>query len=219
MNGDVRYLPCGFCGVTLGGSHQCPGCGTWWSRRNFHFGEYQPLYHKGTPEIFDLISDFPGGPLKFVWSGFDHDDEQAMEVFAAGVSELFFGKRYRFSTPPSYRDEDGALLDLFVPEAAPLREDPEERRLRNMGCSDEEIDAYNRIKSLKLDVLNPKKLAEKFLSLIVARNRELNLKCEGCGRMVDPKTCWCGDKIDHPYMDGHSGIPQGCICHYAKKEG
>jgi len=41
--------------------------------------------------------------------------------------------------------------------------------------------------------------------------------CQGCKREIDPKTCWCGDKIDHPYMDGHCGVPQGCICHFPKK--
>lgn len=42
--------------------------------------------------------------------------------------------------------------------------------------------------------------------------------CPGCKREIDPKTCWCGDKIDHPYMDGHSGVPQGCVCHFPKKQ-
>jgi hypothetical protein len=38
------------------------------------------------------------------------------------------------------------------------------------------------------------------------------VKCEGCGSFIDPTTCGCGYPIDHPYMDGHSGIPQGCSC-------
>ena len=41
--------------------------------------------------------------------------------------------------------------------------------------------------------------------------------CPGCKREIDPATCWCGDKIDHPYMDGHSGVPQGCVCNFPKK--
>ena len=53
--------------------------------------------------------------------------------------------------------------------------------------------------------------------VVPAQHPDRLVKCEGCGRMTDPTTCGCGYPIDHPYMDGHSGIPQGCICHYTTK--
>ena len=40
--------------------------------------------------------------------------------------------------------------------------------------------------------------------------------CPSCYREIDPEVCWCGDPIDHPYFDNHSGIPMGCHCGFAK---
>jgi hypothetical protein len=42
--------------------------------------------------------------------------------------------------------------------------------------------------------------------------------CEGCGNMIDPDTCGCGDSIDHPAMAyGHAPIPMGCDCGRVKE--
>jgi hypothetical protein len=35
--------------------------------------------------------------------------------------------------------------------------------------------------------------------------------CMGCGSLIDPTTCGCGDAITHAY-DGHGPIPMGCDC-------
>jgi hypothetical protein len=37
-------------------------------------------------------------------------------------------------------------------------------------------------------------------------------KCKGCGEMVEPDICWCGQSIDHGY-DNHPAIPMGCNCY------
>jgi hypothetical protein len=171
MNGDVRYQPCGFCGVKLGGGLQCPDCGTWWTSRNFHFGQYQISNNKGIPEIYGSFSDFFGGPKEPVWLGFDEDDGQAMEVLAVEDQGWLFGEKFYKSTSPLHRDDDGVLLDLSVPAGVATEEYLEEIRLQNRGLTDEEIEVYKRIRALKLDVLNPAELAEEFVALVVERNR------------------------------------------------
>lgn len=43
--------------------------------------------------------------------------------------------------------------------------------------------------------------------------------CAGCGNMVDSFTCHCGDYIDkHGIGSGHSPVPMGCTCGYAKED-
>lgn len=37
MRTNAYLHPCGFCGVDLEVSLKCPGCGVWWSHRNFWF--------------------------------------------------------------------------------------------------------------------------------------------------------------------------------------
>lgn len=37
-------------------------------------------------------------------------------------------------------------------------------------------------------------------------------KCNGCGEMVDPDICWCGQSINHGY-DNHVAVPMGCNCY------
>ena len=38
--------------------------------------------------------------------------------------------------------------------------------------------------------------------------------CTGCGNVIDPSTCWCGDAIDEQGSshDNHHPIPMGCEC-------
>lgn len=38
-------------------------------------------------------------------------------------------------------------------------------------------------------------------------------KCAGCGEMIDPDTCWCGQSINHG-VDNHPIVPMGCKCYY-----
>lgn len=41
--------------------------------------------------------------------------------------------------------------------------------------------------------------------------------CDFCGNEVDPELCWCGDNLEgHGQFDGHSPVPWGCTCGYAK---
>lgn len=40
--------------------------------------------------------------------------------------------------------------------------------------------------------------------------------CGSCHNMIDETCCCCGSPIDH-YPDGHSPIPMGCRCGYAKQ--
>lgn len=41
--------------------------------------------------------------------------------------------------------------------------------------------------------------------------------CKGCGNRIDPQTCHCGDLIEgHGTWAGHSPVPLGCTCGYAK---
>lgn len=47
--------------------------------------------------------------------------------------------------------------------------------------------------------------------LEMGRIRAAGRICEGCGNEIDPETCGCGSRIDHPW-DGHSPIPMGCDC-------
>ena len=55
-----------------------------------------------------------------------------------------------------------------------------------------------------------KKLAKKY------RMNQVDI-CPNCGRECDPTTCWCGDDHRKSYGDGgHSHIPMGCVCGYAK---
>lgn len=156
----------------LGASLQCPGCRTWWSRRNFSFDEYNPLPNKGIPEVYGLVSEFSGAPLIRIWTGFDEDDGQAMEILAAQEPGWLFGEKFYKGPSSLHRDEDGVTLDLFVPEAAPIHLDSVESRLRNSGCNDAEIETYKRLRAMTFQILDPLKLAEKFLSLVVEKNRE-----------------------------------------------
>ena len=43
--------------------------------------------------------------------------------------------------------------------------------------------------------------------------------CPSCKYQIDPDYCWCGEgKENHGYRDGHSFIPMGCQCGFAKGE-
>lgn len=35
--------------------------------------------------------------------------------------------------------------------------------------------------------------------------------CQGCGQLIDPETCWCGEEITH-WPEGHLPRPMGCDC-------
>lgn len=37
-------------------------------------------------------------------------------------------------------------------------------------------------------------------------------KCNGCGEMIDPDVCWCGESINHGHGN-HSIAPMGCNCY------
>lgn len=37
-------------------------------------------------------------------------------------------------------------------------------------------------------------------------------KCNGCGGMIDPDTCSCGQSINHG-ADNHPIVPMGCSCY------
>ena len=42
--------------------------------------------------------------------------------------------------------------------------------------------------------------------------------CPECGNVVDPEICHCGNPINrHGMEDGHSPVPMGCTCGYAKQ--
>jgi predicted amidophosphoribosyltransferase len=42
--------------------------------------------------------------------------------------------------------------------------------------------------------------------------------CPRCENEIDPEVCHCGDYIkDHGYNSGHSPVPMGCTCGYAKE--
>lgn len=44
--------------------------------------------------------------------------------------------------------------------------------------------------------------------------------CDGCNRWTDPTTCHCGDYEKSHYIGygpGHSFVPMGCACGYAKR--
>jgi hypothetical protein len=47
--------------------------------------------------------------------------------------------------------------------------------------------------------------------------KDLNPICPRCKNEIDPETCWCGDWIkDHGTFCGHSPVPMGCHCFFAK---
>lgn len=38
-------------------------------------------------------------------------------------------------------------------------------------------------------------------------------RCPGCGKMIDPDWCWCGEHVDnHTLGSGHMPVPVGCEC-------
>ena len=44
-------------------------------------------------------------------------------------------------------------------------------------------------------------------------------QCPACNCQIDPDYCWCGEgRENHGYRDGHSFIPMGCRCGFAKGE-
>lgn len=46
---------------------------------------------------------------------------------------------------------------------------------------------------------------------------EVRPKCPDCGRDIDPDYCHCGVRMDrHTEGDGHSPVPMGCVCGFAK---
>lgn len=45
------------------------------------------------------------------------------------------------------------------------------------------------------------------------------IRCEGCGWIIDPTTCWCGESIPGGHCDNHSPVPAGCTCSYTDAEG
>ena len=43
------------------------------------------------------------------------------------------------------------------------------------------------------------------------------IECNYCYQEIDVNTCHCGDLIsDHGIGSGHSPVPMGCMCGYAK---
>jgi hypothetical protein len=88
----------------------------WWEERNFVFSRYLLSPNKGAPELYDQELDRGHGEVE--WLGFDEDDGQAMEVFAAEYEGYLFGERF-FYTPPQLEDEEeGFVQDFgFDPEA------------------------------------------------------------------------------------------------------
>lgn len=115
MNGDPRHHPCGFCGAEV---HQfrCVGCGVWWTQRNFSFpsGNYGDLPNKGVPELLERVYERPSPGKTMVWSGYDEDDSQVMEVFAAECEGWLCGENFRGPTSSLFRDDDDTVLDLVV---------------------------------------------------------------------------------------------------------
>ena len=43
--------------------------------------------------------------------------------------------------------------------------------------------------------------------------------CKSCWNTVDPEVCHCGTetKKHNAYLDGHTPVPMGCSCGYAKR--
>lgn len=96
MSSPVGH-PCGFCDTLLSSLH-CGVCGTWWSDRNF-CSSYDIPDNKGLPELYGMIEQPPPGHhvdsrLWAEWLGFDEDDRQAMEVYAAECSGWLLGEKF-----------------------------------------------------------------------------------------------------------------------------
>lgn len=48
---------------------------------------------------------------------------------------------------------------------------------------------------------------------------EIRMTCPGCGNIIDPTTCGCGDAITHnAFQWGHEPVPMGCDCMRARAE-
>jgi hypothetical protein len=44
-------------------------------------------------------------------------------------------------------------------------------------------------------------------------SNEPDVKCPGCGKVIDPATCHCGETIGPNIVhDNHHPIPAGCDC-------
>jgi hypothetical protein len=43
-----------------------------------------------------------------------------------------------------------------------------------------------------------------------------HLKCDGCGEMIDPDTCWCGQPKNRHMLENHDYVPMGCDCYRDK---
>lgn len=93
----------------------------WWSERNFSFSSVEPSHNNGTPEFYGRAHKYPIGYERHKWwwerqwLGFDEDDGQAMEVFAAECQGWLFGERFY---EPAPRDDDEGMeiwLELYPP--------------------------------------------------------------------------------------------------------
>lgn len=117
MKGNIYAHPCGFCGAVLQTSPQCPGCGVWWSERNFSFLFGLSSLNKGSPELYAMQNKFPVGYERYwsgdtEWIGFDEDDAQAMEVYAAEYEGYILGERFLRRVPYEVGDDESVWKEV-----------------------------------------------------------------------------------------------------------
>jgi hypothetical protein len=96
--GNVAGWPCGFCGSFLD-SYHCQTCGCHWTDRNFRFTEKLPFLRLSEAYQYLLEDDgtyigVRGDSRRLVWSGFDEDDRQALDIHHVEESGWLLGRKF-----------------------------------------------------------------------------------------------------------------------------
>jgi|GEM_PF-7098615 ATPase (PilT family) len=132
---DPRGQPCGFCGVMLGDSMQCPGCKTWWAARNLFFGDYKPHRSVQTPELYEFDAGDKGTLRELQWRGFDEDDRQGFETFLIEYEGYLFGRKIFVAPSKDDVEDEGFIQDFGLG----LNFDPKKRAAEALSRVEEAL--------------------------------------------------------------------------------
>lgn len=162
---DPRGQPCGFCGVTLGTSMQCPGCKTWWSARNLFFGDYKPSRTVQTPELYVFDAGEKGTAGELQWKGFDEDDRQGFDTFFIEYEGYLFGRKIFMAPSKDDVEDEGFIQDFGLN----FNLDPKKRAAEVLSSIEETLaEARQAVEARDLEVASGK------LSIVFELTRSLS---------------------------------------------